>query len=1337
MNEPDPRIQSLAQEALALPENQRAAFLSEACGDDSILRDDVLQQMESMGKISGDMFASEKTLIDTTHGESEPLTDSHPKRISTYTIRRLIGSGGMGTVYEAAQDSPRRRVAIKVLKAGMSSRSALRRFEYESQVLGRLRHQGIAQIYEAGTWESDHGNVPWFAMEYIPNAKTLTEYAKDHRLSLHERLELFIKVCDAVHHGHQKGIIHRDLKPGNILVDSTGHPKVIDFGVARSTDSDMAVTTLQTSVGQLIGTVQYMSPEQCDADPGDLDTRSDVYTLGVILFELLTDSLPYQFGNKAIHEAARAIKEDAPHNPSTINRHLRGDVETIVLTALEKERDRRYQSAQALAEDISRFLRGDPINARPPSVLYQLQVLARKNRAAAVAAVSVFVVLVVAVVLVSLFAASQARQKKEADTAKLQAVHLKEEAVNAQKKLEEQVEAARTAKEDANLKANEASDAKALADQRAKEAEVARTQAEQASQSLLTANEQLEQQAYIASLIRAQNALGHQHPGEAARLLASSPDKYRHWEWGMLHAQADQSLHSTSIDGNWNSISNNGRYLFRPWSYNIEIHDRETGTTREYVASFVLPDGSNHAGSVQYLTISPDNRYLACFATHNDNESETTRARGVGLRVWDLQDASMEPIISKDGDVRAACFNPSSTHLAWTFTEDVEDDTIDSRNPAILLQRELLTNTLCIQSLEAPDAPHRVLEAPRGTIQYIDDSIAYASDGNHVAIKTQLLGISLVRLATGEVLQVGHPDVQQILIEQFGFTSNGKWLYCSERGGDSLRLIDVETGHAIDPWVAVQHAGITDITSIPGHDMLITGDSTGTIRLIRLPGGELAGTRHGHLGSISDIAVSDDGSPYSLGDDRTIRKWDLEQKSNEIPATYTSKKQVDHVELKEDGRLLLAASGTMLEIWSLDLDRKLISFPLPANLRDMEISPDGRYVALSLGDRAAPLAVHDLQTGWPLDLDVEGGTVIQTAASYLGQPLRFSHDGRTIAFGHGNQLLLLDLDADRTIVQSVELESFDVRAFSELRFTAEGDSVLALSVDGSLYEWHPKTGEIKQRLKDKFASAFALSPNGKFLASGNGTGQVNVRALDTSELESEFTPRGAHIADVAMPLLTEGYGLPVHGLCFTPDGNRLAVTWKDGTLSLFDVTTREQILTLMNPALLKPHSHEGDVLDLNENQVLFGEDGTSLVMSSGPHLYVWSSQSPGQRETRRQEAQQRSTMAQAIASGLLAEGDLEKSIESIRNDPAIDESLRHAALIEIMLQSSPWPLFEEERYEEAKDRQMALYRQLRDKYGIEDTKTQHVLSDLIQIYRAMGNHRTAQLLAKKLSSAGN
>jgi len=353
-------------------------------------------------------------------GRTPPL----PKQIGHYHLKRVLASGGMGTVYEATQESPRRVVAIKVMRHGIASRSAMRRFEYESQLLARLRHPGIAQIYEAGTHDDPAAPghpVPYFAMEYIPNARPITQYAEEKKLGTRQRMELFAQVCDAVHHGHQKGIIHRDLKPANILVDSHGEVKVIDFGVARGTDSDLAVTTLQTDIGQLVGTLQYMSPEQCEGDPHDIDTRSDVYALGLVFYQLLSGKLPYDVSRSKIFDGTRMIREQEPTRLSSTSAELKGDVETIVFKALEKDRDRRYQSAVELLQDIRRYLAGEAIVARPPSIVYQLRVFARRNRGLFTAIAAVFVVLVGAtIVSTSLYWKAQTqrdRAEKEAQTA--------------------------------------------------------------------------------------------------------------------------------------------------------------------------------------------------------------------------------------------------------------------------------------------------------------------------------------------------------------------------------------------------------------------------------------------------------------------------------------------------------------------------------------------------------------------------------------------------------------------------------------------------------------------------------------------------------------------------------------------------------------------------------------------------------------------------------------------------------------------------------------------------------------------------------------------------------
>ena len=301
-----------------------------------------------------------------------------PERIGPFRILGLLGEGGMGRVYEAEQDQPRRVVALKVIKPGVATVQGIHRFERESQVLGRLQHPGIAAIYQAGTADTGDGTQPWFAMELV-RGRSLLEYAEEKNLSSRARAELVARVCDAVEHAHQKGVIHRDLKPGNILVDESGQPRVLDFGVARVVDADLQAT-LRTDVGQLVGTLPYMSPEQVASDPGEIDTRSDVYALGVVLYQLLTGRLPHEIHRGSIPQGVRAIVEDDPTPMSSIDRTLRGDLETIVGRALEKERERRYASAAELASDLRRYLAHEPILAHAPSTLYQVGKFARRNR---------------------------------------------------------------------------------------------------------------------------------------------------------------------------------------------------------------------------------------------------------------------------------------------------------------------------------------------------------------------------------------------------------------------------------------------------------------------------------------------------------------------------------------------------------------------------------------------------------------------------------------------------------------------------------------------------------------------------------------------------------------------------------------------------------------------------------------------------------------------------------------------------------------------------------------------------------------------------------------------
>ncbi|MBS0265734.1 MAG: serine/threonine protein kinase [Planctomycetes bacterium] len=287
---------------------------------------------------------------------SQPM----PEMAGPYRLRRLIATGGMAAVYEAEHTVSRHIAAIKVLKLGAGGQSAQRRFQLEARVLARLQHPGIAAIYDFGPLSETDGPCQYLAMEYI-DGERLTDYAALHDLSTADRLKLIVLVCEALQHAHDRGIIHRDLKPANILVDMRGQPKILDFGIARSVAADMTTVTQQTQWGQAIGTIPYMSPEQAAGQLAEIDSRSDVYSVGVVAYELVTGSLPLSLRGKSVPAALRTICEDSPEPPGRLDPSLRGSLESILLKALEKRVADRYQSVTELAADIRRFLAGERV----------------------------------------------------------------------------------------------------------------------------------------------------------------------------------------------------------------------------------------------------------------------------------------------------------------------------------------------------------------------------------------------------------------------------------------------------------------------------------------------------------------------------------------------------------------------------------------------------------------------------------------------------------------------------------------------------------------------------------------------------------------------------------------------------------------------------------------------------------------------------------------------------------------------------------------------------------------------------------------------------------------
>ncbi len=380
-------VLGICRDALECTEDERGKFLDRACGSVSSVRAEV--DLLLSREAAAGMFLVPPSSPDVLAVMNGRPGDASPgERIGAYTIKGVLGRGGMGTVYEAEQSNPRRTVALKVVRPmPCFDELMIHLFRREAQALARLEHPGIARIHEAGRSEAGWCFV---AMELVRGAP-LTRHARGNGLALVERLRLFQRVCEAVHYAHQRGVIHRDLKPSNILVTPDGRPKILDFGLARIADPD-SETIYKTCVHGFQGTISYASPEQVRAGPEAVDARSDVYSLGVILFELLAGELPFDVAGVPLPEAARIVCEEAPRPAGTVRRQLRGELEAILGKALEKDPARRYSSAAALGEDIERHLAGQPILAHPPSTLYQLRKLVGRHRAMSLVALLMIVI---------------------------------------------------------------------------------------------------------------------------------------------------------------------------------------------------------------------------------------------------------------------------------------------------------------------------------------------------------------------------------------------------------------------------------------------------------------------------------------------------------------------------------------------------------------------------------------------------------------------------------------------------------------------------------------------------------------------------------------------------------------------------------------------------------------------------------------------------------------------------------------------------------------------------------------------------------------------------------
>ena len=458
------REESLFAEALLMANRvAREAFLDQACAGDAGLRARIAKLLAAHAasdQFFGECIANLGVDAGNVSEPADPMDGSEAtgekvgSRVGRYRLLRQLGEGGCGEVYLAEQEEPvRRRVALKVIKLGMATKNVIARFEVERQALALMDHPNIAKVLDAGATEQGR---PYFVMELVGGVK-ITTFCDEHQLDARQRLDLFIQVCQAIQHAHQKGVIHRDIKPSNILVsvqDGVSMPKVIDFGIAKATANRLTDETTFTAAGQFVGTPAYMSPEQAELSGLDVDTRSDIYSLGVLLYELLTGRTPFdqkELVSSGLDEMRRKLREVDPQRPSTLltslanadltatahSRHidppklirsLKGDLDWIVMKTLEKDRRRRYETANALALDIQRYLNNEPVNARPPSKIYRLQKLVLRNKAIYASGALVAVTLIAGLVVSTHLFFQEREARFEAERARANEMQLRQEA---------------------------------------------------------------------------------------------------------------------------------------------------------------------------------------------------------------------------------------------------------------------------------------------------------------------------------------------------------------------------------------------------------------------------------------------------------------------------------------------------------------------------------------------------------------------------------------------------------------------------------------------------------------------------------------------------------------------------------------------------------------------------------------------------------------------------------------------------------------------------------------------------------------------------------------------
>jgi WD40 repeat protein/predicted Ser/Thr protein kinase len=1106
---------------------ERPALLDKLCADDEALRGQV-QLLLTADESSPDLFMEDADL-------REFFTPSRPReevglrpggRFAGYEIVELIAEGGMGAVYRARQERPEREVALKVLRAGLTSEDLVRRFEREVAVLGKLQHKGIAAIHAAGV----HAGVPYFAMEYVRGAP-ITEFAAGLE---HDRcVALAQAICAAVAHAHEQGVVHRDLKPANILVDGFGEPRVLDFGIARLSDTDGPPLTLATRTGQILGTLAYMSPEQASGDAAAVDGRTDVYSLGVILYELLVGRRPLEVERRPIPEALRIITDVDPVLLGELDPGLRGDLEVIVGKALEKDPARRYASVTELAEDLARTRDDRPIAARPPSTLYQMSKFARRHRALVGGVGATIAALAVGIAFSVNYAIDASEQR---DIARTQG-HIATEQLD-----------------------------------------IANDQRDVAEHATAAARLGL----YRTSLLAAMVAVESGDASAARTLLAATPEERRGFEYRHFAAQVDQSV--VALAGDWTPVAwfPDGERLLLSGGAGLAIW-RPDGRGAELETTWRLParasnvvlsdDGSLVAATIGVtlmtwdvatgaslaevelaveplsVAVRPGSFELALAQSESvlmiDGTSGRTIATWAGLpgEVMDLEcTAEGGWLVAATGwDVLCWDLAIQRPGLSWTLgdhnrasrgSSKIVADPTGSRVTARMGKYGQLTS-LDVLTGKRVDFVQLSVESPK---YWAIDAVR----GQHLVTgnvngSVQLFDSESGELA-GKLLTGAHAP------RSFAFHHGTGHVAYGTRAG--LRVHAGESGRE---WALTGHQDdVTSLSFSPDGSRLVSSSlREGSVRVWNIEGDDQPGGRvlRGHTNWLLGASFSPDGAwLVTTGWDQTVRLWEVATGDCFATLQSPASKVYGAIFSADSERLTVNPSGS--EDYQHDLATGNMTRMAEEALPHLQQNEAGRYSPDAFFAAVGRDETVRLGATRAMSLDafvrVGGNSIWHSVGTRGSEPIRVEG----VVDEHGNapaKLMAVALSQDSAVYATASRDT-NVRLYQTV--TQRLIAVLSGHTD--------------------WVYGMTFSPDGTRLAAGGRDGTI--RLWDLADNES-----------VAM---LRGHDSYVHQVAFSPDGETLASVSGDFTARLWDTHTATERAALAAAAWVRRDAIRPRVLAL-------------------------------------------------------------------------------------------------------------------------------------------------------------